>query len=442
MENTSTVFLNLLPNDETTSMLTQEKILTLLNSDLTLIIKDDYPTGDIDTNVPEKAKNYIILVTFPTEIVENIKKLQKLTTWNHEAKFMVVVTERFADQFEMEVVVSGTFKLFFDYSILNVYVLIQNLEVDNLLQTFIWHPYDDNSCSNILSFKYGGEPYVSHKFPNHHRRKPLFPSSHFSEENSVFTQTFFFHFTPSSARLPCFHHFADQTKTSNLETLDECEMFSNGTSNSTAKASAFGDDDDDDDADDEAESEDSKSADVEGGGGGSDGGLATDGNNTTIDNNIKSVDINASSEHKFVWREMKAELPRLPDRFHQCPLTITTPIWEPFVYGTREMATGGIEVLLIEVIAEKLDMNATFRVIDDATAFSTITEDEETGFYSDLIKRKVDIMIGGLYDNKVSRKLLSTTIPYDSDEMTWCVQKSGLRPNWMNVFAIFDIMLW
>lgn len=106
------------------------------------------------------------------------------------------------------------------------------------------------------------------------------------------------------------------------------------------------------------------------------------------------------------------------------------------------MTTGGIEILLIEVIAEKLDMNATFRVIDDATAFSTITEDEETGFYSDLIKRKVDIMIGGLYDNEVSRKLLSTTIPYDSDEMTWCVQKAGLRPNWMNVFAIFDIMLW
>lgn len=51
-------------------------------------------------------------------------------------------------------------------------------------------------------------------------------------------------------------------------------------------------------------------------------------------------------------------------------------------------------------------------------------------------------MIGGLYDNEVSRKLLSTTIPYDSDEMTWCVARSGLAPNWMNVFAIFDIMLW
>jgi hypothetical protein len=110
--------------------------------------------------------------------------------------------------------------------------------------------------------------------------------------------------------------------------------------------------------------------------------------------------------------------------------------------GSREKATGGIEILLMNVIAEKLDMMANYTVVDDATAFSTITDDEETGFYSDLIKRKVDIMIGGLYDNKVSRRLLSTTIPYDSDEMTWCVQRAGLRPNWMNVFAIFDIMLW
>jgi hypothetical protein len=322
MKNSSTVFLNLLPNDETGSMMAQQRILQLLNEDVyhrvNLIIKDDSPPQDLEPRASEKAKNYLILVTFPTEIVENIKKLQKLNTWNHEAKFIVVVTERFADQFEMEVVVSGTFKLFFDYSILNVYVLIQNLDTDNLLQSFIWYPYDRNSCSNILSF-------------------------------------------------------------SSLETIDECETL-----------------------------------------------------NDTRD-----------GEDKFQLRELIAEKPsRLPDKFHQCALTVTTPIWEPFVIGTRAAVTDGIEVLLIKTIADKLDMRAVFRVLDDATAFSTVTEDEETGFYSDLFKRKVDVMIGGLYDNDVSRKLLSTTIPYDSDEMTWCVARSGLAPNWMNVFAIFDIMLW
>ena len=322
MKNSSTIFLNLLPNDETSSMMTQQKILKLLNEDsnhdVNLIIKDDSPPQENEPRTREKAKNYLILVTFPTEIVENIKKLQKLNTWNHEAQFIVVVTERFADQFEMEVVVSGTFKLFFDYSILNVYVLIQNLDTENLLQSFIWYPYSGNGCSNILSYN-------------------------------------------------------------NLEIIDECETL-----------------------------------------------------NETLD-----------SEEKFEMRDLIAELPsRLPDKFHQCPLVVTTHIWEPFVIGTREMVTDGIEVLLIKTIAEKLDMKVVFRVIDDATAFSLVTEDEETGFYADLIKRKVDIMIGGLYDNEVSRKLLSTTIPYDGDEITWCVARSGLAATWMNVFAIFNIELW
>ena len=74
-------------------------------------------------------------------------------------------------------------------------------------------------------------------------------------------------------------------------------------------------------------------------------------------------------------------------------------------------------------------MKSIFKVIDDAKAFAYITEDEDTGFYADLIRRKVDVMIGGLYDNDVSRKLLSTTIPYLGDEMTWCVKKSELAPN-------------
>lgn len=104
MKNSSTIFLNLLPNDETSSMMTQQRLLKLLNEDslhdVNLIIKDDSPPEN-EPRTRVKAKNYLILVTFPTEIVENIKKLQKLDTWNHEAQFIVVVTERFADQFEV-----------------------------------------------------------------------------------------------------------------------------------------------------------------------------------------------------------------------------------------------------------------------------------------------------------------------------------------------------
>lgn len=51
-------------------------------------------------------------------------------------------------------------------------------------------------------------------------------------------------------------------------------------------------------------------------------------------------------------------------------------------------------------------------------------------------------MIGGLSENPISRKLLSSTIPYYQDDLTWCVAKAKLAPNWINVFIIFNITTW
>lgn len=70
----------------------------------------------------------------------------------------------------------------------------------------------------------------------------------------------------------------------------------------------------------------------------------------------------------------------MPDKYHGCPLIVTTNIWEPFVFGNRETAEDGIEVMLIKTISEKLDMKAIFKVVDDAKAFAYITEDEDTGY--------------------------------------------------------------
>jgi hypothetical protein len=56
--------------------------------------------------------------------------------------------------------------------------------------------------------------------------------------------------------------------------------------------------------------------------------------------------------------------------------------------------------------------------------------------------RKTDIMIGGLYENTISRSLLSVTIPYYQDDLTWCVAVAKLAPTWMNVFVIFTLTTW
>jgi hypothetical protein len=51
-------------------------------------------------------------------------------------------------------------------------------------------------------------------------------------------------------------------------------------------------------------------------------------------------------------------------------------------------------------------------------------------------------MIGGLYENQLSRAFLSVTIPYYQDDLTWCVPKAKLAPTWMNAFSVFSVTIW
>jgi hypothetical protein len=48
------------------------------------------------------------------------------------------------------------------------------------------------------------------------------------------------------------------------------------------------------------------------------------------------------------------------------------------------------------------------------------------------------VLVGGLYENKISRSLVWSSIPYYQDDITWCLSKAGLAPTWLNVFIIFN----
>lgn len=52
--------------------------------------------------------------------------------------------------------------------------------------------------------------------------------------------------------------------------------------------------------------------------------------------------------------------------------------------------------------------------------------------------RKSDLMVGGLYENAISRKVVQSSTPYFQDDITWCVAKAGMAPTWLNVFIIFN----
>ncbi|XP_058837724.1 uncharacterized protein LOC131693691 [Topomyia yanbarensis] len=134
--------------------------------------------------------------------------------------------------------------------------------------------------------------------------------------------------------------------------------------------------------------------------------------------------------------------PKIPKDYNYCPLKISTVVWEPFVVGNETVIEKGLEVLMIEAITARMKLTPVYEVIDPGRATARITADNQTGFYADLIQRRTDVMIGGLYENPISRKLLSSSIPYYQDELTWCVPTARHAPKWLNVFIIFNVWIW
>ncbi|XP_035780489.1 uncharacterized protein LOC118460354 [Anopheles albimanus] len=134
--------------------------------------------------------------------------------------------------------------------------------------------------------------------------------------------------------------------------------------------------------------------------------------------------------------------PKIPKYYNYCPLKITTSIWEPFVVGNESHIEKGLEVLMLDTITARMRLVPVYGVLEAARATARITADNQTGLYADVIQRRTDLMIGGLYENPISRRLLSATIPYYQDDLTWCVATARHAPKWLNVFIIFNVWTW
>lgn len=53
-----------------------------------------------------------------------------------------------------------------------------------------------------------------------------------------------------------------------------------------------------------------------------------------------------------------------------------------------------------------------------------------------VLSSKIDIFLGSLDENLVTRKYLMASRPYYYDHLTWCVQKSKPIPLWQNIFHL------
>jgi hypothetical protein len=98
-----------------------------------------------------------------------------------------------------------------------------------------------------------------------------------------------------------------------------------------------------------------------------------------------------TEETDINWQEYYLDLfPKFPKTYHNCPLKITANINEPYVVSNNnvnETIKKGLEILMLNTIAEKLKLTLVYKIVEREQAFKLITDNPENGFYADLIQR-------------------------------------------------------
>jgi hypothetical protein len=89
--------------------------------------------------------------------------------------------------------------------------------------------------------------------------------------------------------------------------------------------------------------------------------------------------------------EINEELyPKIPSRFHGCPLYVSAFIWEPFVVNTdnsSESDLSGIEILMLKTITSQMALKIKYKFLDDKLLTERISDDNQTGIYADLLQK-------------------------------------------------------
>lgn len=78
--------------------------------------------------------------------------------------------------------------------------------------------------------------------------------------------------------------------------------------------------------------------------------------------------------------------PKVPNALHECPLKVSTFIWEPFVVG-RDTIDSGLEIKMLETITKQMALRLNFTIMSNEIAWKKFSDDNQTGIYADLIQK-------------------------------------------------------
>jgi hypothetical protein len=93
------------------------------------------------------------------------------------------------------------------------------------------------------------------------------------------------------------------------------------------------------------------------------------------------------STEEFAFKTFFPNLyPKIPAKFHGCPLKITAVVNEPYVFDANLTKKNGSEYNLFAEISDQLELTPVFNVQPDTAALRVYTDDPRSGFYAPLLK--------------------------------------------------------
>lgn len=102
---------------------------------------------------------------------------------------------------------------------------------------------------------------------------------------------------------------------------------------------------------------------------------------------VPRPDDNEAQSEMTIIEFNQEKYPKVPNALHDCPMKVSTFIWEPFVAGSKKTVSGGLEVQMLQTITKQMALKLNFKIMNNEIAAKKISDDNQTGIYADLIQK-------------------------------------------------------
>lgn len=141
---------------------------------------------------------------------------------------------------------------------------------------------------------------------------------------------------------------------------------------------------------------------------------------------------------------------QIPKKLNNCPLRVRVAVWPPYVMPPSDHITGtelynfssGIEIQLMNTIAEKANIKVMYTMSDTDKWSSISANGTMTGAFLQLSEEKADVAMSSLELTEQRLAYFDISTPYIMDSLLWCVPHSKSQPPSLKFLNTMTLEVW